>query len=282
MNLQGSYQIRTFASNVEKEIQRLKAQVDLFWEKESKRYVESGLRDGLNIVELGSGPGFLTEKILTAFPHLNVTAVEVDPFLIAYAKKHVSQKYAHQCEIIQSSIMDTGLTTNSFDFAITRLVLGHLPEPIGAIQEVLRIVKPGGKAVFVDTDLSMHMMTYPHIAELGELYHAYCQSRSAEGGNPKIGRELPALLKKGGFSKVDFEVICAHSEVVGDELFLASEGIGIPSKLVQDGFLSSKVLAKVTVEWRKLLKSPHHAISRLLYMAVGEKQLGHERGEHER
>jgi SAM-dependent methyltransferase len=273
MNPQGSYQIRTFASNVEKEIQRLKAQVDLFWGNESKRYVEFGLRDGLSIVELGSGPGFLVEKILAAFPHINVTAIEIDPFLIAYAKNHAYQKHRHRCEILQGSIMDTGLAANSFDFAITRLVLGHLPDPVGAIREVLRILKPGGKAVFVDTDLSMHIMTLPHIAELAELYDAYCQSRQAEGGNPKIGRELPAFLKEGGFSKVDFEVICAHSEIVGDELFLASEGVGIPSKLVQDGFLSSKVLAKVTVAWRNMLRSPNHAIFRQLYVAVGEKEL---------
>jgi ubiquinone/menaquinone biosynthesis C-methylase UbiE len=281
MSLQSSYQIRTIAGHVEKEIQRLKAQVDLFWEQELKHYVEFGLRDGLSVVELGSGPGFLTEKILATFPHGKITAVEIDPSLIAYAKTHVSQEHVHQCEILQSSLMDTGLAANSFDFAITRLVLEHLPDPVGAVQEVLRIVKPGGKAVFVDNDFNMHMMTHPHIAELAELYAAYCQSREAEGGNPKIGRELPTLLKKGGFSKVEFEVICAHSEIVGNEPFLASEGIGIPSKLVQDGFLSSKVLAKIAVEWRNMLKSANHAILRQLYMAAGEKPLEEARIEHE-
>jgi SAM-dependent methyltransferase len=130
------------------------------------------------------------------FP-LKVTAIEIDPFLVAYAKDYLSpkdqlsQKHIHQCEILQSSLIDTGLAANSFDFAITRLVLEHLPDPVGAIQEVLRIVKPGGKAVFVDNDFNMYLMTHPHIAELGELYDAYCQSRETEGGNPKIGRELP-------------------------------------------------------------------------------------------
>ena len=271
MNLQGSYQIGTIASNVEKEIQRLKAQVDLFWESESKRYIEFGLQDGLSIVELGSGPGFLTEKLVATFPQLKVTAVEIDPFLVAYAKNHLPQEHVHRCKVLQGSLMDTGFATNSFDFAVTRLVLEHLPEPIGAIQEVLRIVKPGGKAVFIDNDFAMHIMTYPHIAALGELYEAYCRSRQAGGGNPQIGRELPVLLKKGGFSKVEFAVICAHSGIVGDEQFLASEGIGIPTKLVQDGFLSSEVLAKIAVEWRNLLKNPNHAILRQLYMACGEK-----------
>jgi hypothetical protein len=45
IKLQSSYQVTTIASNVEREIQRLKAQVDLFWEKESKHYVEFGLRE---------------------------------------------------------------------------------------------------------------------------------------------------------------------------------------------------------------------------------------------
>jgi ubiquinone/menaquinone biosynthesis C-methylase UbiE len=273
MDSQGSYQIAAIASNIEKEIQRLRAQVDLFWEQESKHYIEFGLRDGMSIVELGAGPGFLTEKLGATFSDLKVTAVELDPFLVDYAKKYVAQTSFDHYEILQCSLMETGLATDSFDFAITRLVLEHLPQPIDAVQEILRIVKPGGKAVFVDNDFSMHILTYPHIAALGELYHAYCQSREAEGGNPRIGRELPTLLKSAGFSKVSFEVICAHSEMIGDEPFLASEGIGIPSKLVQDGFLSSKVLAKIAVEWRNMLKSPKHAILRQLFMVCGEKPL---------
>lgn len=271
MNQQGSYQIKKFAINVETEINRLKAQVELFWDKELKHYIEFGLREGMLIAELGSGPGFITEKILEKFPNVSIIAVEIDPFFVDFSRNYLSQKNFYQCKVLQNSIMETGLIENSFDFAITRLVLEHLPDPVKAVHEVYRILKPGGKAVFVDHDLEMHTMTYPHISELRELYDAYCQSRYAEGGNPKIGRELPSILKKGGFSKVDFEIISAHSEIVGEEIFLKSEGVGIPSRLVYEGFLSSKTLGKVSIEWRKMLKSEIHSIIRLLYMAVGEK-----------
>ena len=274
MNLQGSYQINTIASDVKKEINRLKAQVELFWDKELQHYVEFGLSDGMLIAELGSGPGFVTEKILEKFPNANVTAVEIDPFLVDFARNYLSQKNISQCTVIQKSIMETGLIENSFDFAITRLVLEHFPDPVNAVREIFRILKPGGRAIFVDNDFEMHIMTYPHVSELRELYNAYCESRYAEGGNPKIGRELPSILKKGGFSKVDFEIISAHSEIVGDEMFLKSEGIGIPIKLVRDGFLSSKVLGRISTEWRKMIKSENHSIIRQLYMAVGEKCCG--------
>lgn len=273
MNQQGSYQIKSIASNVDTEINRLKAQVELFWDKELKHYIEFGLNDGMLIAELGSGPGFVTEKLLGRFPNLNVVAVEIDPFLVDYSRNYLSQEYFSRCEIIQRSIMDTGFNENSFDIAITRLVLEHLPNPIDAVHEVYRILKPGGKAIFVDNDFEMHIMVYPYVAELRELYDAYCQSRYAEGGNPKIGRELPNILKKCGFSNIDFEIISAHSEIVGDEMFLKSEGMGIPSKLVYDGFLSSKVLGKVVIGWRKMIKSESHTIVRQLYMAVGSKLL---------
>lgn len=273
MNQQGSYQIKTFAGNVEIEINRLKAQVDLFWNKELKHYIKFGLSNGMSIVELGSGPGFVTEKILEKFLDVKITAVEIDPFFVDYSKKYLSQKNFSQCEVIQKSIMETGLLENSFDFAITRLVLEHLPDPVNAVREVYRILKPGRKAVFIDHDLEMHTMTYPYISELRELYDAYCQSRYIQGGNPKIGRELPTILKKGGFSVVDFEIISAHNEIMGDEMFLKSEGIGVPSQLVHDGFLSSKLLGKVAIEWRKMINSENHSIIRLLYMAVGEKLL---------
>lgn len=273
MNQQGSYQIKSIASNVEKEINRLKAQVELFWDKELKHYIEFGLCEGMSIVELGSGPGFITEKIMEKFPNVNITLVEIDPLLVEYSHNYLSQKNLSQFEIIQRSIMETGLTENLFDFAITRLVLEHLPDPVNAVREVFRILKPGGKAIFVDNDFEMHIMTYPHIPELRELYDAYCQSRYAEGGNPKIGRELPSVLIKGGFSKIDFEIINAHSEIVGEEMFLKSEGIGIPFKLVQDGYLSSKALGKISFEWKNMLNCESHSIIRQLYMAVGVKAM---------
>ena len=271
MNHQSSYQISSVAGNVAGEIDRLKAQVELFWAKELKHYIEFGLRDGMEITELGSGPGFVTEKILESFPAARITSVEIDPLLVNYAQNYLARKNIDNVKVVQGSIMETGLPENSFDFAVIRLVLEHLPDPVSAANEVYRILKPEGKAVFVDNDFEMHIMTCPEVRELRELYDAYCQARYAEGGNPKIGRELPLILKLAGFSNIDFEIIGAHSEILGDDIFLKSEGIGIPSQLVKDGYLPSKVLGKISLEWRRMVKSESHSIIRQLYMAVGKK-----------
>lgn len=273
MREQSSYQIKTIASDVDKEIERLKGQVELFWNKELKHYVEFGLRDGISIVELGSGPGFVTVKIAEMFPNIKITALEIEPLLVDYAKRYMAEKGLAQCEVVEGSILNTGFADNSFDMAITRLVLEHLPDPLSAVREVLRILKPGGKAIFVDNDFELHIMTYPQIPELRDLYDAYCKSRYSEGGNPKIGRELPGILKVAGFQNVDFEIISAHSDIIGEEPFSRSEGIGIPFKLFKDGFLSSKMLGKISVGWRDMLKTENHAIVRQLFIGAGEKTI---------
>lgn len=271
MQEKNSYKISEIAENVDIEINRLKSQVELFWDVELKRYIEYGLRDGMKVVELGSGPGFVTEKLLNEFPNISITGIEIDPILVKYSKEYLIEKKFSRFEVIEGSIMKTGLEENSYDFAITRLVLEHLPDPINAVKEVLLILKPGGKAVFVDNDFQMHIMTYPDILELRELYDAYCEARFSEGGNPKIGRELPRILKEGGYSNINFDSISVHSEIIGYEKFLNSEGIGIPVKLVSGGFLSSKMLGKISVNWRNMIQNKDKSIVRQLFMAVGEK-----------
>ena len=271
-----SYKIRQFSTDVQGEVQRLKAQVDLFWNKEIRCYQQFGLTDGMSILECGSGPGYVTEKILDEFPNCNTTAIEIDTYLIDILKK-VAEK--RKIKIAQQSITDLGFKDNSFDFVITRLVLEHLPDPEEAIWEVHRVLKPGGKAIFIDNDFEMHLKTYPEIPEINILYQAYCQSRISEGGNPKIGRQLPSLMSKCGFKNVELEIVCAHNILTGDEKFLKSEGVGIPAQLVKDGFLESSILDSLALKWYKVLNTKNHSIYRQLFAACGEKIEGVSRQE---
>jgi ubiquinone/menaquinone biosynthesis C-methylase UbiE len=271
LNTNSSYQIKEVSANVQLELNRLKAQIEMFWDKECKRYMDFGLQDGMSVIELGCGPGFLLEKINKRFPNADVIGLEIDPFLVNYSNQYFQEKAAKKVQIIEGSIEKTGLMSNSFDFAIVRLVLEHLSDPVKAVKEVFRILKPGGKIVVIDNDFDIHLISYPNISQLRILYEAYCKSMYADGGNPKIGRELPNILRQGGFSKVDLEIINAHSSIIGDEVFFKSEGMGIPIKLVQKGFLPGKILGDISIQWRNMVRTENHVILRQLYMAVGEK-----------
>jgi FkbH-like protein len=268
-----SYKFEEFSSNAESEVRRLKAQVELFWEKEVRCYRAFGLRDGMSILECGCGPGCLLEKLSAEFPASTVTGVEIDPCLAKIAARQRAAAGAARFEILQQSLMALGFAENSFDFVISRLVLEHLPNPVSAVKEIFRVLKPGGKAILIDNDFEFHLRTHPDIAELKDLYGAYCRARKDEGGNPMIGRELPGILATCGFTHIDLEILSAHSHITGDALFLQSESVAISTQLVKNGYLPRETLDSIAVQWHALFHAPDHAFFRQIFVAVGEKWL---------
>src|SRR6266852_3277628 len=77
---------RLTSSRLHADVERLRAQVELSWAREAIELARLGLRDGMSILEVGSGPGFITEKLLDALPQCTVTAVELDPTMCAVAR----------------------------------------------------------------------------------------------------------------------------------------------------------------------------------------------------
>lgn len=268
---ESSYKIHGFAASASHEVQRLRAQVELFWGKELRCLRQFGLTDGMRILECGSGPGFLVEKLLNAFPASHVTGVEIDPYLVEKSRETLAGIGADRCEIFEGSITSLPFADATFDFVIARLVLEHLPDPVQAAREMRRVLKTGGKVVVIDNDFDLHLRCDPEIPELRDLYEAYCAARVSQGGNPRIGRQLPVTLANAGLGNVDLEIVVAHNRLVGDQAFLRSEGSGIPAQLVKDGFMARDVMDRLTQRWHDALSRSDHSLVRQLYVAVGEK-----------
>ena len=269
--MNGSYQLQSFTRNKGSEVTRLKAQVELFFDKEFDLYKKNGLKDGMDIIECGSGPGYLIKSIIERFPACNATALEIDPFLFSVLTENSRSGGEQLYYPVNESIYETKLPENSFDFVITRLVIEHLEEPLKAIYELNRILKPGGKLVIVSNDFAYHLLTYPVIPELHEMYDAYCKSRFSEGGNPLIGRQLPIYLENSNFEKISFEIVTAHSKLSGDETFLKAENVNISKNLVEAGFLNRNSLATLVEKWFEMLKDPNHVFYRQLFVVGGVK-----------
>ncbi|MBI4356728.1 MAG: methyltransferase domain-containing protein [Gammaproteobacteria bacterium] len=270
MNTISSYNISTISSDIKVEIQRLEGQVDLFWGIEFPLYKKYGLCNDLTILEVGSGPGFLSNKLLSNLNNISLYSLDIDPLLIEFAHKNRIQ-YSSKHEIIKGSLTNCCFSNDFFDVAIVRLVLEHLPDPIAAIKEVSRVLRPNGKVFIIDNDFSVHLITYPPIKELERFYDAYCKARTEQGGHPMLGRKLPTILRLAGYSLEGFESLCAHSECIGESAFKKSEGFGIAVKLVQEGYLTSQDFYDMVKAWRNMTNTNDHGMMRQLFMAVGRK-----------
>lgn len=269
--MKGSYNFSTFAENKEIEVNRLKSQVELFFEKEFEVYKKLGLKDGMRIIECGSGPGFLILNILKHFKNCKATALEIDPYLFEILSKNSMENGEKNFDPILGSIYDIDVPSNSVDFAVTRLVVEHLHDPYKAFSELIRILKPNGILVVVSNDFSYNVLTYPVIPELDEMFAAHSKSSFKDGGNPLVGRQLPIFFERSGFKKINLEIATAHSQNKGDQAMLAAENVNISRSLVKNGFLSEETLENLITKWHEMLNTPDHIIYRQLFIVGGVK-----------
>ena len=84
-NQKGSYHVSSFSANTQAEIRRLDAQVDLFWPSEQDLMLRYGLKDGMDYLDCGCGPGRLIELLKNSLPALRCTGLEMDPILVEAA-----------------------------------------------------------------------------------------------------------------------------------------------------------------------------------------------------
>lgn len=268
----GSYRLQEFAIKVEEEVKRLEAQVDLFWDREATLLESLGFGNMSHVADLGCANGYYLSLLKKRFPNLSVHGVEVEPQLAEAAARRIQDDASLAgCEARESSAYETGLDGDLYDAVVMRGVLEHLEDTSKALAEVWRILKRGGMVVIIDNDFAFHERTVPEIPELDDLYAAYCAARRAEGGNPTIGRELPIHLTAAGYSDTTLRIICAHSFLTGDEVFLKAEGSGIPLRLVEQGFLDRDVLDELIVKWGSMIRQESHAIYRQVFVGCGRK-----------
>jgi ubiquinone/menaquinone biosynthesis C-methylase UbiE len=233
----GSYNVSTAHQDRETEVARLADQASLAWEKEAAVLEKFGFRDGMSIVELGSGPGFVTRLLLDHFPEAQVTCVEVDETLNEDAKRYLVD-YAERVTFVSASVDATGLPTAAFDAAYARLLFQHLRDPVGAAAEVFRILHPGAPFVIYDVDDRLNFVTDPVIPGLEPVLDRMREVQAAQGGDRCVGRRLLRHLKAAGFEALDMEAIAANSETYGLDAFLHQFEPGRLTPLIRAGLLS--------------------------------------------
>ncbi|MBA3825307.1 MAG: methyltransferase domain-containing protein [Ktedonobacterales bacterium] len=214
----GSYRIREVSRSMEKELERLRVQTILGWEKESRALRHFGLRDGMSVLEVGMGPGFVTEQLLALLPHSVITGVDFDPVMVETAEQQLRYMRGDRVQLVHGSIMQMPLPDDSYDFALARFLFQHLPDPVGAAREVLRVLKPGGIFAIHDVDAEVGGLGEPAMSpEMMEILTRADTLQTRQGGNTKIGRQLPRILKQAGFAQLDMDIMLVHSDIVGME-----------------------------------------------------------------
>ncbi len=198
--------------NQASELDRLRHQVLAAWPLEELWLKRRGFTDGMHVLDVGCGPGFVSEKLAQLNPSGVTMGLEPDPELARIAEKRFDAYPG--LSLHQGSLTHHHLPERYFDFTYARFVAQHLASPQEAMHHAFQLLKPGGQVVVVDADDGLTLV-HPEPPELLEVLQLSETIQAESGGDRCIGRKLPAILTQAGFTDVGFDVLPFTSHQFG-------------------------------------------------------------------
>ena len=159
------------------------------------------LRPGMDVLDLGCGPGTITTGIARLVAPGRVIAADLDPGVLERARGHALAQGITNIDFRVMDAYDLDLGADSVDFAHAHQVLQHVSDPVAVLTEMRRVTKPGGTIAVRDADYS-GFVWYPADAQLDRWLSLYIQAARSNGGEPDAGRRLLAWARRAGLADV--------------------------------------------------------------------------------
>lgn len=160
------------------------------------------LKPGMSLLDCGCGPGSTTIGFARLLAPGKVAGIDIGAGQIERARANASKAKVANVSFKIGSAYDLPYPDGSFDAAFAHTVLQHLKEPERVLQEILRVLKPGGVFGVRDEDNGT-WITYPDSPALAESHELYMRVWWHNGGDPDLGRRHRSLLTEAGFARVE-------------------------------------------------------------------------------
>jgi ubiquinone/menaquinone biosynthesis C-methylase UbiE len=104
-----------------------------------------------DILDIGTGPGWLLMELYRKSPALRLTGLDASPSMVAKARKHVeSAGLSDVIEIKEGNVSHMPFADDSFDSVVSTGSIHHWKDPTAGLNDIYRVLKSGGYALIYD------------------------------------------------------------------------------------------------------------------------------------
>jgi SAM-dependent methyltransferase len=162
----------------------------------SAGYFASVLEPDWVVVDVGCGPGTITADLASLVPDGEVIGVDASVDVLLEASD-----LTPETPLVAADLHELPFEGASVDAVHLHMVLQHVPDPVRALREVARIVRPGGVVAARDSDYGA-MRWEPASPELDRWLELYESAARIAGGEPDAGRFLAGWAAEAGLGPV--------------------------------------------------------------------------------
>lgn len=115
--------------------------------EETARLVAERIRPGAEVLEVAPGPGYLAIEM--ARRGYRVTALDISKSFVRITRENAA-KAGVAVDVRHGNASQMPLPAASFDFVVCMAAFKNFTDPVGAMNEMHRVLKPGGQASIID------------------------------------------------------------------------------------------------------------------------------------
>lgn len=158
------------------------------------------INDGIKILDLGTGMGFLAFPIAKLYPKTEVVGLDIVERALVKNRERAALEGLKKLQFINYDGMTFPFPNETFDLVITRYALHHFPAIADTFQEIARVLKPRGMFFLADPT--------PNEDDKERFVDAYMQMKNDGHIKFYTKKEWDDLGKISGFDLVDsFETL---------------------------------------------------------------------------
>jgi len=122
---------------------------DFYDEAVIGKLLDTGLLNrSITLADLGAGDGYLSRAISPRVK--KVIAVDISGEMLKELNKKAAQEGLSNIRTVEGDGCDIPIEDKSIDLVCTNMFLHHIEEPMLAVREMYRVLKPGGRVFLAD------------------------------------------------------------------------------------------------------------------------------------
>lgn len=236
-----------------------------------RTYLQPHLVSGASVLDVGCGPGVILSATTAIDRKIRGTGLDLSAVRVQQAQER--HRGNRRVQFFRGDVQQMPFESASFDVVYTRMLLQYVLDKERAVDEMVRVCKPGGAVLLQDLDGQL-VWHYPEDALMQQTVRRVLTSLEQSGFDPFVGRKLFWLARNAGLDNVRVQAECYHliAGRVDPSVFTQWElKLEIAKPRMQDALGSAYEAEEEARRFLSYLRRPDTLTYSNVFTVVGEK-----------